>query len=159
MKVHNPHSPGELYTAITWWLGFVPNCDEGKVMALASFGRPTYVEDFRTMIKLRERSDFQIDLSWAGWQLERKPVSPRFLERFGPPREADEPITERHEDIAFAIQTVTEEAALHMAEAAGRRLGSSVPLCLSGGVVLNSVMNARVLKEGPFEQVSCNRSG
>jgi carbamoyltransferase len=153
MKVHNPHSLGELYTAITWWLGFVPNWDEGKVMALASFGKPTYVEDFRKMVTLRDGGDFRIDLSWAGWHLERKPVSQRFLERFGPPRAADGPITEVHEDVAFAIQTVTEEAALHMAAAAGRRFGSSLPLCLSGGVVLNSVMNARVLKEGPFQDV------
>ncbi|MDP9224103.1 MAG: hypothetical protein M3P18_09650, partial [Actinomycetota bacterium] len=63
MKVHNPHSLGELYTAVTWWLGFTPNWDEGKVMALASFGRPTYLQDFRKMVDLRPGGDFRIDLS------------------------------------------------------------------------------------------------
>jgi carbamoyltransferase len=153
MKVRNPHSLGELYTAVTWWLGFTPNWDEGKVMALASFGRPTYVEDFRTMVKLREPGDYRIDLSWAGWHLDREPVSRRFLERFGPPRASGAPLTNVHEDVAFAVQTVVEEAALHIATAAGRRWGRSRPLCLSGGVVLNSVMNARLLRDGPFDEV------
>jgi carbamoyltransferase len=153
LKVHNPHSLGELYTAVTWWLGFIPNWDEGKVMALASFGRPTYVEDFREMVQLRKDGGFRIDLSWAGWHVEGKPLSERFIDRFGPARPPDAPLTELHEDIAFAIQTITEETALHMASAAGRRWGASVPLCLSGGVVLNSVMNARLLKDGPFDDV------
>jgi carbamoyltransferase len=153
LRVHNPHSLGELYTAVTWWLGFTPNWDEGKVMALASFGRPTYVEDFRRMVSPRDDGRFRIDLSWAGWHLERRPLSERFIDMFGPPRVPGAPLTEVHEDIAFAVQTVTEETALHMAATAGRRWGSSRPLCLSGGVVLNSVMNARLLKDGPFDDV------
>jgi carbamoyltransferase len=103
LKVHNPHSLGELYTAVTWWLGFTPNWDEGKVMALASFGRPTYLEDFRRMVQLRDDGGFRIDLSWAGWHIERKPLSKRFTDRFGAPRSAGAPLTEVHEDIAFAI--------------------------------------------------------
>ncbi|MDP9226054.1 MAG: carbamoyltransferase, partial [Actinomycetota bacterium] len=91
--------------------------------------------------------------SWAGWHLERTPLSTRFLQRFGPPRAAGAPLTELHEDVAFAVQAVTEEAALHMAASAGRRWGRSLPLCLSGGVVLNSVMNVRLLQEGPFDDV------
>jgi carbamoyltransferase len=153
LKVHNPHSLGELYTAVTWWLGFTPNWDEGKVMALASFGKPTYVDDFRDMVTLREDGDFRIDLSWAGWHLERKPLSRRFTDRFGPPRLPGAPLTQEHEDVAFAIQAITEETALHLAAAAGRRWGTSPPLCLSGGVVLNSVMNARLLHEGPYGDV------
>jgi carbamoyltransferase len=153
LRVHNPHSLGELYTAVTWWLGFTPNWDEGKVMALASFGAPTYVEDFRKMVRLRDDGGFKIDLSWAGWHLERKPVSQQFIDRFGPPRDPGAPPTQLHEDVAFALQAVTEDTALHMAAAAGRRWGASSPLCLSGGVVLNSVMNARVLNEGPFGDV------
>jgi carbamoyltransferase len=153
MKVHNPHSLGELYTAVTWWLGFTPNWDEGKVMALASFGRPTYLDDFRKMVNLRDDGEFRVDLSWAGWDLERKPLSPRFIDRFGAARQPGDPLTEKHEDIAYAVQAVLEETALHITIAAGRRWGASRPLCLSGGVVLNSVMNARLLNDGPFQNV------
>ncbi len=153
LKVRNPHSLGELYSAITWWLGFTPNWDEGKVMALASFGRPTYVDDLRRMVLLRPQGDFKVDLSWAGWHLERGWLSKKFLQSFGPPRSPEEPTSEHHEDVAFALQAVTEEAALHVARAAARRTPGVRALCLAGGVALNSVMNARLLGDGPFDDV------
>jgi carbamoyltransferase len=153
LRVRNPHSLGELYSALTWWLGFMPNWDEGKVMAVASFGRPTYLEDFRRMVRLRPDGGFQIDLSWAGWHVERSWLSAKFLDRFGPRRAPSEPLTAHHEDVAYALQTVTEEAALHLARAAAERLPEVRALCLSGGVALNSVMNARVAVEGPFEDL------
>lgn len=152
-RVRHPHSLGELYSAVTWWLGFKPNYDEGKTMGLASFGRPTYVEDFRSMVNLLPDGQFKIDLSWAGWHTEHGWVSDRFLTRFGPPRKPDEPLTEHHEDVAHGVQAVTEEAALHLARWAHRRSGGKKTLCLAGGVALNSVMNARLLMDGPFEQV------
>lgn len=153
LKVYNPHSLGELYSAVTEWCGFTANWDEGKVMALASFGRPTFVDDFRRMVTLHPDGRFGIDLRWAGWHLRRGAFSPRFVERFGPARRPDEPLTERHEDVAFAVQTVLEETALHLARAAWERTGRGGNLCLAGGVVLNSVMNARLLGEGPFDDV------
>lgn len=155
-RVRNPHSIGELYSAITWWLGFEPNWDEGKVMALASFGRPSYADDFRRMISFGPNGRFKIDLSWAGWHLEGNPVSDKFLRRFGPRRPASEPIDATHEDVAFAVQAATEETALHMAHAALRAAGSAgvgFSACLAGGVCLNSVMNTRVLLEGGFESI------
>ncbi len=153
LKVRNPHSLGELYSAITWWLGFKPTWDEGKVMAVASFGRPTYLEEFRKLVRLRPGGRFQIDLSWVSWHLDRGCLSRKFLDRFGPPRAAAEPISAHHEDVAFALQAVTEEAALHLARAAAERLPGVRALCLSGGVALNSVMNARVATDGPFEDL------
>ena len=152
-QVRHPHSLGELYSAVTWWLGFKPNYDEGKTMGLASFGRPTYLDDFRSMVRLRDGGDFRIDLSWAGWHTERGWVSPRFLTRFGPPRRPGEPLTEHHEDVAYGVQAVTEEAALHLARWAYRESGGSKSLCLAGGVALNSVMNARLLVDGPFDNI------
>lgn len=153
MKVRNPHSLGELYSAVTWWLGFIPNWDEGKVMALAPYGRPTYVDEFRNMLHLRDDGTFRIDLSWGAWHVERGWLSARFFDRFGPPRRSGEPLEERHEDVAYALQAVTEEAALHVARAAARRAGASRNLCLGGGVALNSVMNARLLADGPFDEI------
>jgi carbamoyltransferase len=152
-RVRHPHSLGELYSAVTWWLGFKPNYDEGKTMGLASFGRPTYVDDFRSMVRLEPEGQFRIDFSWAGWHSERGWVSERFLTRFGPPRQPGEPLTEHHEDVAHGVQVVTEEAALHLARWAHRVSGRKRSLCLAGGVALNSVMNARLLVDGPFDQV------
>jgi carbamoyltransferase len=154
LRVRNPHSLGELYSAVTWWLGFKPNYDEGKVMGLASYGRPSYLDDFRSIVRCRPGGEFRIDLSWAGWDTERGEgwLSPRFLKRFGPPRHPDEPITEHHEDVARALQAVTEEAALNLAREVGRRCGTGMGLCLAGGVALNSVMNSRLLLEGPFDR-------
>ena len=154
-RVRNPHSLGELYSAVTWWLGFKPNYDEGKVMGLASFGRPTYLEDFRSMVHVRPDGEFRIDLSWAGWDTEHGNawVSPRFLKRFGPQRLRDEPLSAHHEDVAHGVQAIIEEAALNLARDAARRYGHKLGLCLAGGVALNSVMNARLLTEGPFAEV------
>ena len=152
-RVRHPHSLGELYSAVTWWLGFKPNYDEGKTMGLASFGRPTYVDDFRSMVKLGPEGEFRIDFSWAGWHTERGWVSDRFLTRFGPPRRPGEPLTEHHEDVAHGVQVITEEAALHLARWAHRVSGRKPALCLAGGVALNSVMNARLLVDGPFEKI------
>ena len=102
----------------------MPNWDEGKVMALASFGKPTYLEDFRKMVIPQEGGDFQIDLSWAGWHLERKPLSRRIHRIASAPLdEPGAPLTQVHEDVAFAIQTISEETALHLAAAAGRAMG------------------------------------
>jgi len=156
MKVRNPHSLGELYSAVTWWLGFEPNWDEGKVMALASFGGPAYLDDFRKMVHMGPNGTFKIDLSWAGWHLEKQPVSERFLKRFGPRREASAELEASHYDIAFAVQTVVEETALHATHAAYRAAGArnlGQAACLAGGVCLNSVMNTRILLEGGFESV------
>jgi len=154
LRVRNPHSLGELYSALTWWLGFKPNYDEGKVMGLASFGRPTYLEDFRAMVAPHSNGEFRLDLTWAAWHSERGNgwLSDRFLKRFGPPRRPEEPITEHHEDVAHALQAIVEEAALNLAAAAARACGADLGLCLAGGVALNSVMNARLLADGPFSQ-------
>ncbi|HYR61768.1 MAG TPA: carbamoyltransferase C-terminal domain-containing protein [Actinomycetota bacterium] len=154
-RVRNPHSLGELYSAVTWWLGFKPNYDEGKVMGLASYGRPTYLDDFRSMVRCRPDGRFRIDLSWAGWHTEHGNawVSQRFLKRFGPPRRPDEPITGLHEDVAYGVQAVIEEAALNLAQEAAIQCGTDLGLCLAGGVALNSVMNARLLTGGPFKDL------
>ena len=151
-EVRNPDSLGEIYTALTWYLGFKPNCDEGKVMGLAPYGRDRFAKEFRELVELTPDGLFKVDLEWFKYQRESGPLSRRFLERYGPPRAPKADLTEHHEDLAFALQDVTEEAGLHIARALHAATGSR-NLALAGGVALNSVMNARLLNETPFEDV------
>lgn len=151
-EVRNPHSLGEVYTALTWHLGFRPNADEGKVMGLAPYGRDRLVADFRSLLQLTGDGRFRVNLPWFAYHREKGWVSPRFIERYGPRREPESAITPHHEDLAFAVQDLIEEAGVHVARAL-RRLTASPNLCLAGGVALNSVMNARLLREAGFDDV------
>ncbi len=150
--VANPHSLGELYTAVTAHLGFRPGSDEGKVMGLAPYGTPALVSAVRDLVELRPDGGFRIDLSWFGWAREGSPVSGPFVDRFGPPRQPESELTQRHRDLAYAVQAVLEEAAVHVARSLHRRTGLS-RLCVSGGVALNSVMNRRLITDTGFEEI------
>lgn len=151
-EVANPHSLGEVYTALTWYLGFRPNADEGKVMGLAPYGSPRLADDLRDLVDLRPDGLFRVNLGWFGYQREGGLLSRRFLERFGPARVPESEITDRHEDMAFAVQQLIEEAALHVARGLKHATGAA-NLCVAGGVALNSVMNTRLLREAGFEHV------
>jgi carbamoyltransferase len=152
-QVRNPHSLGEVYTTVTYWLGFHPNADEGKVMGLAPYGTERYVPIFRDFIRLSPDGLFTLNLSWFRWQVEGEvPWSKKFVREFGPPRVPESALTRHYEDIAFGVQAITEEAGLHLARSLHALTGSK-NLCLAGGVALNSVMNARLLAETPFEHI------
>lgn len=151
-EVRNPDSLGEVYTAITWYLGFLPNCDEGKVMGLAPYGRDRLATEFKDLIQLTPDGLFKVNLEWFRYQLEGGYLSKRFIERWGPPREPKSELTAHHEDVAYALQDVTEEAGLHITRALHAATGET-NLALAGGVALNSVMNARLLNETPFEDI------
>jgi carbamoyltransferase len=154
-EVRNPDSLGEVYTSLTWYLGFHPNADEGKVMGLAPYGRDRFVSDFRDLVHLTPDGLFKVNLAWFGYQTNPDPthwLSDRFLERYGRPRAPESEITPHHEDLAYALQAVTEETGLHIATALHGVTGSK-NLALAGGVALNSVMNSRLLHETPFEHI------
>ena len=151
-EVRNPDSLGEVYTAITWYLGFLPNCDEGKVMGLAPYGRDRLAGEFKDLLQLTEDGLFKVNLEWFRYQVEGGYLSKRFIERYGPPRVPKSELTDHHEDIAYAVQDVTEEAGLHLTRALHAATGER-NLALAGGVALNSVMNARLLVETPFEDI------
>src|SRR5438477_8285342 len=154
-EVRNPDSLGEVYTSLTWYLGFHPNSDEGKVMGLAPYGRDRYVSYFRDLVHLTPDGLFRVNLGWFGYHLHPQPerwLSETFYRRFGPARQPESELAEAHEDIAYALQALTEEAGLHVATALHRMTGSR-NLALAGGVALNSVMNARLLQETPFERI------
>ncbi|HEY9378585.1 MAG TPA: carbamoyltransferase C-terminal domain-containing protein, partial [Jiangellaceae bacterium] len=150
--VRNPHSLGEVYSAFTYHLGFRPNSDEGKVMGLAPYGRNHLVPDVRQLVQPTPDGLFQVNLRWFRYQREGPLVSRRFERTFGPRRVPDTGISSHHEDLAYAVQDLTETAGLHVARALQRATGLR-RLCLAGGVALNSVMNTRLLREAGFDDV------
>lgn len=138
-EVRMPHSLGILYEKITDYLGFLHSSDEYKVMALASFGKPQFVHEFRDIIRLMPNGSFTIG--------ELKLES-----RFGPRRERGGPMEKRHFDVAHSLQAVLEDTVLELASWLHGETKSK-NLCLAGGVALNCVMNARIRDRGPFENV------
>jgi len=150
--VRNPDSLGEIYSAFTWYLGFLPNADEGKVMGLAPYGEDKLVPELAGMVRHTPDGAFRVNFDWFGYQRQSGWFSRRFSDRFGPPRRPESELTELHQNLAYAVQDVIEEAALHVARRLRQRTGSR-NLCLGGGVALNSVMNARLLREAGFEHV------
>ena len=138
-QVNVPHSLGLLYEQVTTYLGFLHSSDEYKVMALASYGRPTYLREFREIVRVGPNGQYT--------------VQPPDLEaRFGPPRPRGGPLEQRHFDLAHSLQKVLEETVLALA--AWLHQQTKVPnLCLAGGVALNCVMNARLRDEGSFARV------
>ncbi len=138
-QVNFPHSLGLLYEQVTGYLGFLHSSDEYKVMALASFGKPRYLSDFREIIHVGADGQYTIE-------------EPRLEERFGPPRRRGEPLEQRHYDVAHSLQLALEEAVLELAQWLydATRLDA---LCLAGGVALNCVLNARLRDQGPFKEI------
>ena len=138
-QVEMPHSLGLLYEAVTEYLGFLRSSDEFKVMALASYGKPEYVKEFRSMIRLKDNGMYTIE----PYQL---------TERFGPRRLRGGPIEQRHYDIARSLQQVLEEVVLELSDWLYLKTARQ-NLCLSGGVALNCVLNAAIRNRGAFTHI------
>lgn len=138
-QVDMPHSLGLLYERVTSYLGFLHSSDEYKVMALASYGKPVFLNDFRQMIRIGSNGQYQVS-------------DERLEERFGPMRRRDEPFTTHHFNIASSLQVALEESVLELASYMYNVTGSR-NLCLAGGVALNCVLNARIRDYSPFEGV------
>ena len=148
-----PHSLGSFYAAITQYLGFKANQEEGTVMALAAYGDPSYCEKFKDIVQLRPNGRIEIDQSFFSYTMERpRRYSAKFTDRFGPERATDEPIDQRHKDIAAGAQRMLSEAILHMARYLHEETGLK-NLCMAGGVALNSVANGLITRDTPFERV------
>jgi len=153
-EIHFPHSLGLLYSAFTQYTGFRVNSGEYKVMGLAPYGEPRYAGlILEHLLDLKDDGSFRLDQRHFGYCTGLEMTSPAFHELFGgPPRKADEPLTQRHMDLAASVQAVTEEAVLRLTRAAAAGSGSR-NLCLAGGVALNCVANGRVLRDGRFERI------
>src|SRR5204862_3078781 len=137
-----PHSLGLLYSAFTYYCGFAVNSGEYKLMGLAPYGKPKYVDVIlEKLLDLKEDGSFRMDMSYFNYCQGLTMTSEKFHELFGgPPRAADTPLTERDMDVAASVQQVTEEIVLRCATHAHQLTGSRT-LCLAGGVALNCVAN------------------
>lgn len=149
-----PHSMGQVYAAVTQYLGYRANSDEWKVMGLAPYGKPEYYDKFAKIIYFdRERGELRFDLDYFMfyvWHPRR--YSDQFIELFGPERYPGDELTERHWNIAASFQGRVEDVVLEMCRYLHDKTGLDT-LCFSGGVAMNSKMNGRILTESPFKKV------
>jgi carbamoyltransferase len=153
-EIHFPHSLGLLYSAFTYYTGFKVNSGEYKVMGLAPYGEPRYVDAILSeLMDLKEDGSFRLDLRYFDYCAGLTMTSERFHRLFGgPPRRPESALTQREMDLARSVQAVCEEVMLRMARQVHRETGRR-HLCLAGGVALNCVGNGRILRDGPFEDL------
>jgi len=149
-----PHSLGLLYSAFTYFTGFKVNSGEYKLMGLAPYGEPRYVDLIKDrLVSIRDDGSIALNMEYFGYLDGLTMTSGAFAELFGgPPRAPESFITRREMDMARSIQDVAEEVMLKMARFARQETGSR-HLCLAGGVALNCVANGRILKAGIFDDI------
>lgn len=153
-EIRFPHSLGLLYSAFTYYTGFKVNSGEYKVMGLAPYGEPKYVDlILDNIIDLKEDGSFKLDMSYFNYCQGLTMTSERFHRLFGAaPRKAETQLAQREMDLARSVQEVTEIAMLRMARHV-RKESDERNLCLAGGVALNCVANGKILKEKIFDQI------
>ncbi len=153
-EIKFPHSLGLLYSAFTYFTGFKVNSGEYKLMGLAPYGEPKYVNQILDhLIDLKEDGSFKLNTRYFNYISGLTMTSSAMNELFdGPPRQPESPLTQREMDLARSCQVVTEEVMLRIARQAHKETGSK-NLCLAGGVALNCVGNGHILREGPFENM------
>lgn len=147
-----PDSLGLLYTGITAYLGFKANQEEGTVMGLASYGRPTYLDKFKEIIKVKPDGSFRMDQSFFGFNRASRMYTNKFIKMFGKDRKPEDKIEDRHRDIAASLQKFTEEVVVKMA----RHVSGETKLdrlCLAGGLFLNCIANNKILEEAAIKEV------
>lgn len=164
-KVHFPHSLGIFYQALTQYLGFPHYGDEYKVMGLAPYGEPTFIDAMRQIVQLSSDGSYALDLKyfrhhqetvayqWTGGPPQFGDLfTPALEQLLGPRRSADEPLGARHRDIARSVQAMYEEAFFHLICRLHERYGCD-DLALAGGCAMNSVANGKVRRMTPFRRV------
>ena len=153
-EIDFPHSLGLLYSAFTYYTGFRVNSGEYKLMGLAPYGEPKYVDlILENLLDLKEDGTFRLNMRYFNYATGLTMTNKRFADLFGSPaREPEAELTQREMDIARSIQVVTEEVVLRLARTVHKETGQK-NLCLAGGVALNCVANGRLLREGPFESI------
>jgi len=153
-EIDFPHSLGLLYSAFTYYTGFRVNSGEYKLMGLAPYGEPKYVDlILDNLIDLKEDGTFRLDMSYFNFAAGLTMTNKKFADLFGAPAcKPGSAITQREMDIARSIQVVTEEIVLKICRTIHKELKADY-LCMAGGVALNCVSNGRVLREGPFKDI------
>jgi len=164
-EIEYPHSVGIVYTATSQYLGFPKYGDEGKVMGLAPYGQPRFLEQFRDIVQTERDGGFKLNLDYflhhsEGVEMTWDDGSPtigrifsdKFIETFGPARQNGVPLAAHYEDVAASLQARLEEVGFHVLKHLHQKTGSK-RLALAGGVAFNSVMNGKILLNTPFEEV------
>ena len=153
-EIHFPHSLGLLYSAFTYYTGFKVNSGEYKLMGLAPYGKPNYIDQIFKIIDIKEDGSFRLDQSYFNYATGLTMTNKKFDDLFGQkPRDPKfDKLTQFHMDIASSIQKVTEDIMLKLARSAQKEYGLK-NLCLAGGVALNCVANGKILKEKIFENI------
>jgi carbamoyltransferase len=160
-----PHSMGLFYTACTQYIGFARYGDEYKVMGLAPYGEPEYLDEFRDIVRLKDKGRFELNLDWfvhhsSGVEMQWENGSPEmgavfsdaWAKRFGPVRGKDEPLETKHNNLARSLQAMAEEVYFHTLNHLARSTGDS-RLCLAGGCAYNSVANGKIFERTPFRDL------
>ncbi len=160
-----PHSLGLFYTAVTQYLGFPHYGDEYKVMGLAPYGSPSFMKEMRSLVRLRSGGRFELGLQYFTHHSEGVPMtwssgepvvgcvySNGLVNLLGPARDRDEPLTQRHRDIAASAQAMYEEAFFHILNHVQRVTGQK-HLALAGGCAMNSVANGKIFANTKFKDV------
>ncbi len=152
--INFPHSLGLLYSAFTYYTGFRVNSGEYKLMGLAPYGEPKYVDlILDNLIDVKEDGSFRLDMSYFSYATGLRMTNKKFDKLFGgPARTAETEVTQKEMDIARSIQLVTEDIVLKIANGIKKETGVDY-LCLAGGVALNCVSNGRLQREGPFKDI------
>ncbi|HVB15231.1 MAG TPA: carbamoyltransferase C-terminal domain-containing protein [Stellaceae bacterium] len=164
-RVYFPHSLGIFYEALTHYLGFPHYGDEYKVMGLAPYGKPAQLDKMRQIVRLAPKGAFELDLRFFRHHIEEVPYqwenaapqtgdlfSPALEDLLGPRRRLEDPLDDRHRDIARSVQAMYEEAFFHLIGALHQRYGLS-DIALAGGCAMNSVANGKIRRQTPFRRV------
>ncbi len=153
-EIHFPHSLGLLYSAFTYYTGFKVNSGEYKVMGLAPYGTPRFVNlILENLIDVKDDGSFRLNLDYFEYCTGLTMTNEKFDALFGgPPRKSEQPLTQREMDLAASIQVVTEDIVLKLARGIARETGEK-NLCLAGGVALNCVANGKLLRAKHFDKI------
>ncbi len=170
-SVDFPHSLGIFYTAFTQLLGFPHYGDEYKVMGLAPYGEPKYVDKLENVIRPNNSGLFQLDLSYfrkatkgiISYGTDHTPevqplYSEKMVQQFGHPRKKEEPLTQYHKDLAASVQKITEQTIFHILNSVQKKTGLE-NLCLAGGVAQNSVANGKIKSNTSFRNIYIPSAG
>lgn len=162
--VNFPHSLGYFYTLVTQWLGFPKYGDEGKVMGLAGYGQPNYLDRMREIVRIQRDGSFELNTDYLdlneGFSMTWENGSPvlgtmfskKFVEVFGEPRVPGSELTQYHMDVTASLQEMLEEAEFALLRLLHKKTKSDM-LCLAGGVALNSVFNGKIRTQTPFKEI------
>jgi len=153
-EIHFPQSLGLLYSAVTYYTGFKVNSGEYKVMGLAPYGEPRFVDAIRShLIDIKDDGSFRINLDYFDYCTGLRMTNERFDDLFGgPPRSPETRLGQKEMDLAASIQVVTEDIVVKLASGIAKETGER-NLCLAGGVALNCVANGKLLRTGAFDHL------